>query len=134
MFLKFLTLSLVSMLLTTTTYASEFLELTPEAYTSTGTESSEFLILGDVKETESSSAKWQLQKGSLRAQLREWAALGGYQIVWSAIKDYQIDASATFTGNFLDVFTSVMHSLRQTGTPIKAQIYTGNKVIVIREG
>lgn len=138
LFLFFVVTMLTSI---TPVYASEYLEIIDDKYVDSGIVESKFLETTDVVKAPipgaavtDSSITWVLHKGSTRLQLREWAKKGGYQLVWNATRDYQIDAGAEFTGDFLAVFSSVINSLRETGTPIKAQIYGGNKVIVIREG
>lgn len=77
---------------------------------------------------------WRLTPGSLKNQLELWTKLGGYQLVWSASKDFQVDAGVEMTGTFLDAVNDVITSLRNHGTPVRAQIFEGNKTIVILEG
>lgn len=89
--------------------------------------------LGVNVQPEPVSPEWFIEPGSLKGQLEDWAAAAGYQVVWHSRNDWQVQARATLTGSFEDVVKAVVESLHRGGAPLRACIYTGNRVVEIRE-
>lgn len=75
---------------------------------------------------------WELQPGSLYAQLDAWASKNGYQLVWSAPDDLHMEASASFRGNFLECLQELFNGLLQAGYNLRLTVYQSNKVLEVR--
>jgi hypothetical protein len=56
----------------------------------------------------------------------------GYQVVWSAPKDFPVAATATFTTDFQTAVRSVVESLAQTDSPVMAVYYMNNVLQIVR--
>lgn len=76
---------------------------------------------------------WRIEPGSLKGQLEAWAQQAGYQVVWQSRNDWQVQAGASITGTLEDAVRVVVESLHRGGAPLRACIYTGNRVVEIRE-
>jgi hypothetical protein len=76
---------------------------------------------------------WRIEPGSLKGQLEAWAQDAGYQVVWHSRNDWQVQAGASITGTLEDAVRVVVESLHRGGAPLRACIYTGNRVVEIRE-
>lgn len=75
---------------------------------------------------------WTLQAGETIGQsLRVWAEKAHWNVVWSLPRDWVVPSAATFTGSFPDATESVIKTLAANGALVRAQIYEGNKTIVI---
>lgn len=75
---------------------------------------------------------WTLQAGeTIGHSLRAWAEKAHWHVVWSLPRDWVVPSAATFTGSFPDATESVIKTLAANGALVRAQIYEGNKTIVI---
>lgn len=74
---------------------------------------------------------WSLAKGSLKAQLAEWAQREGYQFTWRPAFDVTINANVEVHGTLHDAFAKVLDGLRGEGTRLSADIYESNKLIIV---
>ncbi|CAN7779799.1 toxin co-regulated pilus biosynthesis Q family protein [Cupriavidus necator] len=75
---------------------------------------------------------WSLVAGDTIGQnLRAWADLVGWTVMWTLPKDWVVPGTASFTGSFADAAESVIKTLAENGALVRAQIYEGNKTIVI---
>lgn len=83
----------------------------------------------NVKET------WVANVGqSLRTVLQEWGGRAGWTIVWLSDREYPIDASANFSGDFLKVAGQLLTGF-STATPVpSAHFYKGNRVLLVESG
>ncbi|GAB1253088.1 TcpQ domain-containing protein [Desulfovibrio falkowii] len=76
---------------------------------------------------------WNITPGTLRAQLTAWASLAGYQLIWKADHDYDIEAHANFKGNFLSAVEQLFSGLQRVGSPLRVTLYKGNNVMEVLE-
>ena len=60
-----------------------------------------------------------------------WAKQANYQLEWQVKADFPITSNWPITGSFEDAVNQVLKASRNTDTPIKAQWYSQNNVIVI---
>lgn len=75
---------------------------------------------------------WTLTAGDTIGQnLRAWAEKVDWKVMWSLPKDIVVPNAASFTGSFPDAAQSVIETLAGNGALVRAQIYDGNKTIVI---
>jgi hypothetical protein len=75
---------------------------------------------------------WEIKPGSLKTQLTEWANKAQWQIVWTASTDYQLQARAEIQDSFTAAVTQVIQSMRNNGAPLRAYIYRGNRVVLVK--
>lgn len=76
---------------------------------------------------------WAITPGALRAQLGVWAARGGYQLIWKAEHDYDMEAHANFRGDFLEAVKQLFSGLQRVGYPLRVTIYKSNNVMEVME-
>lgn len=74
---------------------------------------------------------WILKQGSLMNQLDEWAKGENWQLIWKSDYDLELNASATFAGNFIEAVTKVFHSLQKKNNGLRVNLYKQNKVIEV---
>jgi hypothetical protein len=75
---------------------------------------------------------WTLQAGKTMGQnLKAWAATASWTVVWQLPKDWVVPAPAAFTGGFSEAAAAAIETLASNGALIRAQIYEGNRTIVI---
>lgn len=77
---------------------------------------------------------WSIQPGGLRIQIHGWAARAGYQLVWKAGSDFEMEASANFEGEFLKAVETLFAGMQHTGHALRVTVYQGNKVLEVTEG
>jgi len=76
--------------------------------------------------------RWSLTAGTTVGQnLKTWAGRANWTIVWQLPKDWVVPAAATFTGSFPDAATSVIETLAGNGALVRAQIFEGNRTMVV---
>lgn len=84
------------------------------------------------------AARWTIDSSdkTLSAALARWAAAAGWQLLWQLPVDVEIDANASISGTFAQAVETIARSMEQTGVPMKAIFYAGNKVlrIVAKDG
>lgn len=74
---------------------------------------------------------WKVETGSLHDLLKKWAKKEQYTILWNSKTDFKIQATAEIKGSFLDAVTKLVRTMHKGGAPIRAKIYTGNKVVEV---
>lgn len=75
---------------------------------------------------------WTMEQDkTITTNLKVWAEQAKWKLIWSAPKDWMVPANTSFTGEFPDAVESVVKTLASNGALIRAQIYDGNKTIVI---
>ena len=78
------------------------------------------------------AAGFTLQKGSLRDQLKSYAASNGYQLTWNHPDDLVVNNETSFSGSFLNVLENIFGTLHYIGRKdIGATIFEGNKTVVV---
>ena len=68
---------------------------------------------------------------TIRNTMMRWAKQANYQLEWQVKADFPITSNWPITGSFEDAVNQVLKASRNTDTPIKAQWYSQNNVIVI---
>ena len=74
---------------------------------------------------------WNISPGSLQEQLSQWASQEGYQLIWRASWDLDMQASASFAGDFQTAIRDLFLGLHSAGHPIRLAIYPSNQVIEV---
>lgn len=75
---------------------------------------------------------WTLKAGLTNGQnLKAWGESAGWEVLWNMPKDWTVPASTTFYGEFPEVAEAVIKTLAANGALVRAQIYDGNKTMVI---
>jgi hypothetical protein len=77
--------------------------------------------------------RWDVKPSdkSLRTTLTRWAEAGGWQIAWELTVDYPVTAGASLGGSFEEAVVTIVKSMEQAETPLKAIFYKGNRVVRI---
>lgn len=78
-------------------------------------------------------SEWSIEPGSLRAQITAWTARAGYQLVWKASHDYDMDSHARFQGDFVGAVKNLFTGLQHAGFPLRVTLYKGNNVMEVSE-
>lgn len=77
--------------------------------------------------------EWHLSQGSLRTQLDVWASRASWQLIWNADTDLDMQASASFRGNFVAAVTQLFEDLHAAGFPLRATFYPSNNVLEVSD-
>ena len=77
--------------------------------------------------------EWHLSQGSLRTQLDIWASRASWQLIWNADTDLDMQASASFRGNFVAAVTQLFEGLHAAGFPLRATFYPSNNVLEVSD-
>lgn len=67
----------------------------------------------------------------LRATLESWAAATGWTVNWKSEFKYQIEADATFQGNFVEATSALIKAMSDARPTITVDFYAANNVVVI---
>lgn len=85
-----------------------------------------------VEATAPAAPSFSIKAGeSIEAQLRQWAKLSGWKVLWNVPHDWVAPNSATFPGTFRDAAQQVVETLAANGADIRADAYAGNRTMVI---
>ena len=76
---------------------------------------------------------WTIKPGLLRPQLSQWAASAGYQLVWKAEHDFDMESSAIFRDDFEGAIQRLFTRMHLQGNPLKVTVYQVNHVIEVVE-
>lgn len=77
--------------------------------------------------------QWVVNPGSLFTQLTSWCDRAGYQLVWKASHDLDMEAHAIFRGSFTEVIGRLFQGLHKSGNALRVTLYTANSVMEISE-
>ena len=77
--------------------------------------------------------EWHLSQGSLRTQLDVWASRASWQLICNADTDLDMQASASFRGNFVAAVTQLFEGLHAAGFPLRATFYPSNNVLEVSD-
>lgn len=77
--------------------------------------------------------EWTIHTGLLRAQMEDWAATAGYQIVWRVSRDYHLQSRFHFTGTYVEALQAFFSGMQQMGNSLRVTVYQGNNVVLISE-
>lgn len=82
-----------------------------------------------------SNQEWVARGGqTLRQTLEKWSADAGWAIAWESERDYPLQASASFYGDFETASGNLLRAFSLAEPPVRATIYRGNRVIVVNSG
>lgn len=109
---------------------------TPAAAPATGhgMDGKEFASKDSWKPVSSSigSGKFIVVPGyDLRVTLESWAAATGWTVNWQSEFKYQIEADATFQGDFVQATTDLIKAMSEARPTITVDFYAANRVVVI---
>ncbi len=77
------------------------------------------------------SRAWIVEEGrTLREVLGIWADAAGWQLVWDTARDYRIEASASFTGDFRQASSQLIRAFAAAQPPVVGTFYR-NRTLVI---
>ena len=68
--------------------------------------------------------------GSLKAVVEAWGAQARWIVVWEAKRDYELGATATFRGSFLDAVDGLLGG-RETRRKLLVRVYPANRHLVV---
>lgn len=89
-------------------------------------------LLNTVPIAEALSPKvWILKQGSLMNQLDEWAKGENWKIIWQANYDLDLNADASFAGDFVGVVEQIFNSLPKKDNGLRVNIYKQNRVVEV---
>jgi len=71
---------------------------------------------------------------SLRTVLKEWGTRAGWTIIWQSDREYPVDATATFSGNFTQVAGQLFDGFATAVPAPAAHFYKGNHVLLVESG
>ncbi|PNE59743.1 hypothetical protein A8H39_00925 [Paraburkholderia fungorum] len=75
---------------------------------------------------------WTIRAGyPIGQELKHWGTPIGWNVVWQMPRDVVAASTASFTGDFPTAVTEVVKTLADNGALIHAQIYDGNRTVVI---
>ena len=80
----------------------------------------------------STSGKFIVVPGyDLRATLESWAASTGWTVNWKSEFKYEIEADATFEGDFVKATSALIQAMSEARPTITVDFFTANHVVVI---
>ena len=71
---------------------------------------------------------------SLQEVLKAWADKAGWTLIWQSDREYPIDASASFSGDFTKAASQLCEGFSTVAPAPFAHFYKGNQVLVILSG
>ncbi len=74
---------------------------------------------------------WVLRQGSLMNQLDEWAKGESWKLIWQANYDLDLNADASFLGDFINVVEQIFSSLPRKNNGLRVSMYKQNKVVEV---
>lgn len=74
---------------------------------------------------------WTVETGSLHDQLEAWTKRAGYQLVWKAAMDLEMESRATFQGTFVEVIRQLFQGLAHSGHALTVTLHQGNHVMEV---
>jgi len=78
---------------------------------------------------------WTALGGStLHQTLKEWSDQSGWTVSWTSERDYPLEASAEFYGDFEVAAGNLVRAFSRAQPPVRATIYRGNRVVVVSSG
>ncbi|MBO1859300.1 toxin co-regulated pilus biosynthesis Q family protein [Burkholderia cenocepacia] len=70
---------------------------------------------------------------SLQTQLRDWAQKSGWNVIWNLPRDWIVPGDAAYGPDFQTAATRVVQDLAAAGIDVRADLYTGNRTLVVHE-
>jgi hypothetical protein len=80
----------------------------------------------------STNTAWRIHAGStLRKSIETWASAARYQVVWHARHGFNIEANATFQGDFLTATKSLFDGYGASESPLYVDVYPDQRLLVV---
>lgn len=76
---------------------------------------------------------WNIAPGMLRSQLESWTSRAGYQLVWKARHDFEMQSQVIFRDDFVGAVKRLFARMHLHGNPLRATIYQDNHVLEVVE-
>jgi type IV pili sensor histidine kinase/response regulator len=71
---------------------------------------------------------WTIKQGETLTQaINDWATKAGYSVVWNADHTFNIEASASFDGNFIKAVTDLFDAYKNADRPVVVDLYPDQK-------
>jgi hypothetical protein len=77
--------------------------------------------------------EWVIRAGLLRRQLEDWTLKSGYQLIWKAPHDFDMEADVVFRDDFIGAVKRLFTRMHEGGNLLRATIYQDNRVLEIVE-
>ena len=77
--------------------------------------------------------EWRIAPGLLRGQLAAWSGRAGYQLVWKAGYDFDMESQTVFRGDFIEAVKRLFMRMHEHGNLLRATIYQDNRVLEVKE-
>jgi hypothetical protein len=71
---------------------------------------------------------------SLRTVLVDWGLRAGWTIIWQSDREYPVDATATFSGDFVKAAEQLFDGFSTVTPAPSAHVYKGNRVLLVESG
>lgn len=84
-------------------------------------------------EEKENSTSWIIKPGSLKKQLTQWTEQAGYQLIWKAPHDFEMQADAAFKDNFYGAVKRLFTRMNRSGNSLRVTLYQQNSVLEVRE-
>jgi len=68
---------------------------------------------------------------TLRQAVEQWAVKAGYKVVWQPDYAFDIEADASFPGDFITAVTALFDAYRQAKQPLFVDIYPSQHLVVV---
>ncbi|AJW93630.1 toxin co-regulated pilus biosynthesis Q family protein (plasmid) [Burkholderia gladioli] len=95
---------------------------------------SETVVTAAPVQSQDFDSSYRLAAGtSLQTQLREWAQKSGWNVIWNLPRDWIVPGDAAYGPDFQTAATRVIQDLAATGIDVRADLFTGNKTLVVHE-
>ena len=73
----------------------------------------------------------EVKDRTIRNTLVRWAKKANYQLEWQVKADFPVTSNWPITGSFENAVNKVLQASRNTDTPIKAQWYENNVIVIV---
>ena len=74
---------------------------------------------------------YDLSDKKISTTLNKWAKQANYQLIWKSQDDFEVQTSGTIHGSFKEAINEVLRSFKNTETPLKANWYPNNVVVIL---
>ncbi|MGF6604516.1 hypothetical protein P3T23_009272 [Paraburkholderia sp. GAS448] len=76
---------------------------------------------------------WIIREGfPIGEELKAWGSRANWNVVWRMPRDVIAPTTTSFTGDFPSAATDVVKTLAANGALIRAQIFDGNRTVVVQ--
>lgn len=75
--------------------------------------------------------QYALGPGPLSAQLSQWCAHGGYQLVWKVDEEFEITTHSAYGTDFHKSLETLFNDLKLSGFPLRGTVYERNHMVEV---